>query len=183
MMRLNGSFVLVVAAALSGSVGCVVGDGNETDDVGALAANAITGPMEYDVAVYLNDDCRDWTDCNTGPYIEGKTDGTGYPLGTPGRSYVYGSGYFRKDGDSFFLGDWLFDSHSVGLNWEDAEANRQGICRLDRGGLREGECNKNLPEHDSIRYRLGRCDSDKADCTDWSSYVDVTGWQYTLNND
>jgi hypothetical protein len=171
-MRSNLALSIFMAAAVC-SAGCLAGEDADADDVGILEASPITGPMEYDVAVQEYYSCLDDVgECEgqAGPLVEWSDDYTNY-----------GSGFMILEGDVFFVEDETFDSASVGLNWEDINGNRQGICRLTFGGKSKGSCNKNLPEKHTIRYRIGLCDSDTDDCTNWSGYSAVTKWVYAYN--
>jgi hypothetical protein len=168
LSNLNSS--VVIAGALAAlSVGCVTEAGDGTEDLEiSTTEQAITGTMEYDVAVADYTFCYG---CDRGPIADGYT----------GAGTVYGWGYFKMYGDYLLVYDQLADGYNVGFNWEDAEANRQGFCRHTLGFDEQGSCNKNLPEGDSIRYRVGRCNPGNYDCSKWSNYINRSYWVYTTN--
>jgi hypothetical protein len=175
-MLTNFSSRILMVVVLA--TGCMTGDSDpvadladtDDDDVEVLSAEALAGEMEFDAAVQeLEDPCEDCEESNN---AIGRT-----PAGN-----VYGHAFMRLRGDYLLLTDFEADSQRVGMNWEDTATHRHGLCSSNFGADTTGSCNKDFPEGGTIRYRIGRCNGSRTDCTKWENYVDVSGWISARND-
>lgn len=89
-----------------------------------------------------------------------------------GTQQAYGWACFKPDGDLMRVHDNRSDGFMVGMRWY--SGTRKGLCYHlgAHGPGSEAEytvsgthqCNKNLPEGNRIRFKVGRCKVSRYDC-------------------